>query len=129
MGAKIIERIAKPLRSNIVSQPKWRFERGVKSIDGGSLQCPLSQFRREPERLEAAEPERSKLSERGSRPRCPIDGVALKACSHDEYLAVLGLRRAPAPLGALLGGYALHSRHISDERPPRLQGRGPFFRG
>ncbi len=83
MGAKIIERVAKPLRSNIVSQPEWRFERSVKSIDGGSLSRPLSQFRREPECLNAAEPERSELSERGSGPRCPIDGVALKACSHD----------------------------------------------
>ena len=83
IGAKIIERVAKPLRSNIVSQPEWRFERGVKSIDGGSLSRPLSQFRREPECLKAAEPECSELSERGSWPRCPIDGVALKACSHD----------------------------------------------
>ena len=83
MGAKIIKRVAKPLRSNIVSQPEWRFERSVKSIDGGSLYCPLSQFRREPECLNAAEPERSELSERSSGTRCPVDGVALKACSHD----------------------------------------------
>ena len=88
IGAKIIERVAKPPGSNIASQPEWRFERGVKSVDGGSLSRALSQFRLEPECLKAAEPECSELSERGSGPRCPIDGVALKVCSHDEYLAV-----------------------------------------
>jgi hypothetical protein len=84
----------KRFRPNIVLEPEWRLERGMEPIDGGGFYGSLSQLRGEAECLDTAEPECSKLCDRGLRERRPVNGVALKVFSHDKGTCIYrGLRK------------------------------------